>query len=171
MNLFIAVILLSACSAFAQTSAHVELAIRVRSDGVSFSLRDNIHLEIARENIGNKSLLICRQWGWGTGRTQVRVFDSRGKEVVTDFLPDELPPPPQPFDYVLLEPREFIGLHLEEPTTHFVNQPGEYELIVEYTSYLSEKYARDVMKMPDKPFWSRERGLVISNRIKLHITD
>jgi len=46
-----------------------------------------------------------------------------------------------------------------------------YELVVEYTSYLSEQYVREAMKMPDATFWSRERGPVLSNRIKLTITE
>jgi len=28
-----------------------------------------------------------------------------------------------------------------------------------------------VMKMPNDPFWSRERGAVLSNRIKLHVDE
>jgi hypothetical protein len=27
-----------------------------------------------------------------------------------------------------------------------------------------EDYAREAMKMPDSPFWSRERGAVLSNK-------
>ena len=53
----------------------------------------------------------------------------------------------------------------------FVNEPGEYEFVVEYTSYLSEHYAREVMKMPNVPFWSRERGIVTSNRIRVLVNE
>ncbi len=53
----------------------------------------------------------------------------------------------------------------------FLNEPGVYEFAVEYTSYLSEDYARDIMKMPRVPFWSRQRGTITSNRIKLRITE
>jgi hypothetical protein len=31
---------------------------------------------------------------------------------------------------------------VKEPVTHFVNKPGEYELVVDYRSYLSEHYRR-----------------------------
>jgi hypothetical protein len=103
-------------------------------------------------------------------RTNVRVFDSKGKEVRTEFLADELPPPPQPYDFVLLEPHQFVGTHLDGAAKEFVNGPGEYEFLIEYTSYLSEHYARDVMKMPSVPFSSRERGPVASTRVKIRIT-
>jgi len=71
----------------------------------------------------------------------------------------------------VLDGAQFVGTHVEEPVTHFVNKPGVYELVVEYTSYLSEQYAREAMKMPDATFWSRERGSVLSNRIKVTVTE
>jgi hypothetical protein len=105
-------------------------------------------------------------------RTDIRVFDSKGHEVRTDFLADELPPPPQAYDFILLGPGDFLGMHMGGPATEFVNKPGEYEFVVEYSSYLSEDFAREVMKMPAQvPFWSRERGATRSNRIKINITE
>jgi hypothetical protein len=99
------------------------------------------------------------------------VFDASGKEVVTTFLADELPPPPRPWDFVVLDSGQFLGTRVDEPVKHFVNKPGNYEFVVEYASYLSEQYAREVMKMPDAPFWSRERGPLLSNRIKVTVTE
>jgi hypothetical protein len=66
---------------------------------------------------------------------------------------------------------DFIGTRLEEPAKHFVTKPGDYEFVVKYTSYLSESFAREVMNMPNEPFWSRERGGIESNRIKLHVNE
>jgi hypothetical protein len=86
-------------------------------------------------------------------------------------MADELPPPPQPYDFILLAPGDFVGTRLEEPVKYIVTKPGDYELFVKYTGYLSEGYAREVMKMPDDPFWSRERGAIQSNKIKLHVTE
>jgi hypothetical protein len=158
-------------SVSAQRTTDPQLSIRLRSDKDSYSLRGEIHLEIIRENTGADRLLVCRQWGWGIARTEVHVFDATGKEVHTDFMADELPPPPQPYDFVLLSSGDFIGTRLEEPAKQFVTKPGEYEFVVKYTSHLSESYAREVMKMPNDPFWSRERGAVLSNRIKLHVNE
>jgi hypothetical protein len=164
-------LLVQTVSVTAQKTSDAQLGIRLRSSKDSYSLRGNVHLEIIRENTGANQLLVCRQWGWGIARTEVHVFDATGKEVRTDFMADELPPPPQPYDFVLLSSGDFVGTRLEEPAMHLVTKPGDYEFVVNYTSYLPESYAREVMKMPDAPFWSRERGAVLSNRIKLHIAE
>jgi hypothetical protein len=146
------------------------LKVTLRSGASSFSIKGTLQLEILRENVSGQTLIVPRWWGWGGGRTNVWVYDSNGKEVTTSSLADELPPPPQPWDFVVLDSGQFVGTRVEDPATHFVNRPGVYELVVEYTSYLSEQYARGAMKMPDDPFWSRERGPVLSNRVKVTIT-
>jgi hypothetical protein len=148
-----------------------KLGVTLASQQGTYSLHSDIQLTIIRENRGDQKLLVPRQWGWGLMRTDIRAFDADGNEVRTDFLADELPPPPQPYDFVLLEPGDFIGTHMGGPAKKFVNKPGEYEFVVEYTSYLSDDYAREVMKMPVQvPFWSREHGTTTSNRIKISIT-
>lgn len=149
-----------------------KLGVTLASQQGSYSLRSDIQLTIIRENRGEQELLVPRQWGSGVMRTDIRVFDAKGNEVRTDFLADELPPPPQPYDFVLLGPGDFVGIHIRGQAKEFVNKPGECEFVVEYTSYLSEDYARVVMKMPAQlPFWSRERGTTTSNRIKISITE
>ncbi len=130
-----------------------------------------MQLEIIRENVSNQSLVVPRWWGWGSGRTGIRVFDAHGKEVTSSFLANELPPPPQPWDFVVLDGGQFVGTRVDEPLTHFVDKPGAYELVIEYISYLSEHYAREAMKMTDAPFWSRERGPKLSNRIKVTVAE
>ena len=155
----------------AEENGHKILKVTLRSDVSTCSINGNLQLEILRENISSQSLIVPRWLAWGGGRTNIWVYDANGKEVTTSFLADELPPPPQPWDFVVLDGAEFVGVHMEEPVTHFVNKPGVYELVVEYTSYLSEQYAREAMKMPDATFWSRERGSVLSNRIKVTVTE
>ncbi len=46
--------------------------------------------------------------------------------------------PPQPYDFILLQPREFVGTRMGGAAKEFLNEPGVYEFVVEYTSYLSE---------------------------------
>jgi hypothetical protein len=156
---------------FAKETPQKMLKVTLRSDASSCSIKGNLRLEILRENVSSQSLIVPRWWGWGGGRTNVWVFDANGKEVTTSFIADELPPPPQPWDFVVPDGGQFVGTRVDEPVTHFVIKPGVYELVVEYTSYLSEQYAREAMKMPHAPFWSRERGPVLSNRIKVTITE
>ncbi len=154
---------------FAQQAANPKLKVRLRTGSSLYSISGNIQLEIVRENTGSGQLIVPRWWGWGGGRTNVWVYDAQGNEVTTTFLADELPPPPAPWDFVVLNPGEFVGMSVHEPLKHFVNKPGTYEFVVEYTSYLSEKFARKAMKMPDAPFWSRERGSTLSNRIRVTV--
>jgi len=158
-----------ALSVFAQNEPKLGVILRPEQD--SYSMHSDIRLVIVRENQGQQNLIVPRQWGWGVMRTVIHVFDTKGHEVRTDFLADELPPPPQSYDFIVLGPEEFVGTHMGAAAKEFVNGPGDYEFIVEYTSYLSDHYARDVMKMPALPFWSRERGTVTSNRIKLRVTE
>jgi hypothetical protein len=162
--------LATASPAFTQETRDKLLKISLRSESSSRSMRGDLRLEIVRENVSTHDLIVPRWWGWGGGRTNIWVYDDKGKEVVTTFLADELPPPPQAWDFIMLDVGQFVGTHVTEPVQHFVNKPGVYELVVEYTSYLSEQYAREVMKMPDAPFWSRERGSLLSNRVKVTVT-
>lgn len=148
-----------------------KLGIILRTEQGTYSMHSDIRLVIVRENQGQKNLIVPREWGSGVMRTDIHVFDAKGHEVRTDFLADQLPPPPQPYDFILLESGQFVGTHMGGAAKEFVNGPGDYEFVVEYTSYLSEHYAREVMRMPNLPFWSRERGTVISNRIKLRVTE
>jgi hypothetical protein len=157
--------------AFAQETSQKTLKMTLRSDTSTCSIKGNLQLELLRENVSSQSLIVPRWWGWGGGRTNIWVYDANGKEVTTSFLADEIPPPPQPWDFVVLDGGQFVGMRVDEPVSHFVNKPGVYEFVVEYTSYLSEQYAREVMKMPDAPFWSRERGPVLSNRFKITVTE
>jgi len=160
---------LSAFTAVAQVQPN--LAVRLSAEQSSYTLHDHVQLVIVRENRGDHNIAVPKELGWGIGRTNIRVFDAKGNEVRTPFLADELPPPPRPYDFLLLGPAGFAGTHVREAVTDLVNEPGEYELMVEYTSYLSEHYAREALKLPpDAPFWSQECGTITSNRIKLRIT-
>jgi hypothetical protein len=146
------------------------LAVSIRSPESSYNIKENVRLEIQLQNVGDESLLLCRSWGWGVGRTYVRVFDSRGKEVFTSFLADELPPPPQDKDFLQLNPNEFFGIRLSEDATHFLKTPGTYDIFVEYTSTVSEEWVHKYLRLPHLPLWSRDRGTVVSNKIRIEVT-
>jgi hypothetical protein len=98
------------------------------------------------------------------------VFDSNGKEVFTNFLADQVPPPPRDTDFVQLGYGEFFGKRLSEHATDLVNTPGTYDILVEYTSAVSEDWARKYVQLPKLPLWSREKGTIVSNRVRIEIT-
>ena len=145
------------------------LSVSLRSVKSSYSIKENISLEIQLENVGTESLLVCRKWGWGVGRMDVRVFDSKGKEVFTTNLADEIPPPLREKDFIELREGDFFGIRLSEDATHFVNTPGTYDFFVDYTSIVTEEWVRK-LKLPPLPLWSRERGRIVSNKVKIEVT-
>jgi len=146
------------------------LAVRLRFTKNQYSIRDRIELEIVRENVGDEPLSVSSLWFWGVMRTDIHVFDKAGHEIRTDVLADSVPYPPKPYDFVVLEPGEFLGTGLNESAKHFVNAPGEYDFEVEYTSEISEDWARKVLQLPpDVPFWSRKRGTISSPRVRVRI--
>jgi hypothetical protein len=172
MNRFVFALLIPlSCSLAASQAADLqpELSVTLRSIKSSYRITEEIQLEVQLLNSGYGSFLIRRPLGWGYGRTDIGVFDSKGKQVITTVLADELPPPPSEEDFLKLGPNEFFGVRVEEPTTNFVNAPGTYEFVVNYTSHVSEEWVRDHLKFP-LPFWSRGRGTVQSNRVRIVIT-
>ena len=167
MNRFVVrVLILLMCSLAAAQSADLEpeLTVTLRSMKSGYRITDEIKLEVELLNAGHRPFLIRRQLGWGYGRTDIGVFDSKGKQVVTTVLADELPPPPVAEDFLKLGPHEFFGVLVQEPITNFVNVPGTYQFVVNYTSHVSDEWVRDHLKLP-MLFWSRERGTVQSQRV------
>jgi hypothetical protein len=166
---------LSAIAAVLSAQENKELAkpalsVSVRSAEPSYSIKKNICLEIQLENVGKEPLLLFRSWGWGVARTNIRVFGVDGKEVVTTFLADQIPPPPTEADFIQLQPNEFFGIRLDESATHFVNAPGSYTVLVEYKSTVSEEWAVKYLRLPQIPLWSMERGTIVSNKVRIDVT-
>ena len=96
---------------------------------------------------------------------------SKGNENTEVLWPIDDPPPLTSTDFILLKSGDSLGTKLKMSVKQFVKSPGEYELFVEYRSYLSEDLARKYIPQHDVPFWSRERNTVTSNKIKLRITE
>jgi hypothetical protein len=92
-----------------------------------------------------------RSWGWGVARANIRVFGADGKEVVTTFFADQIPPTPAAADFIQLQPNEFFGIRLDESSTHFVNAPGTYTVLVEYKSTVSEEWAQKISSTATDP--------------------
>jgi hypothetical protein len=147
-----------------------QLSVRLTSDRASYSLRGNLQLEVVRENTGNSSVFIYRRWEWGAF-SKIRVFDSKGSEIKDVLWAIDDPPSLTSSDFILLNSGEFLGTQLTMSVTQFVKSPGDYEFFVEYKSYLPDDLARKYMQRRDVPFWSRDRSILTSNRIKLRVTE
>jgi hypothetical protein len=170
-RLWLLILLLGCLSHAQQIAKDGKLGVVIRTTSSAYRVSDTVQLEIQLSNIGTTPLLIRRQLGWGVGRTDIRVFDANGKEVFTSFLAVELPPPFKQGDFIQLAPNQFYGQRVDEAATHFVNKPGSYTLIVNYTQPFTEKFIRQNLKLPDVPLWGRERGTTESNRITFIVTE
>ena len=111
--------LLVASAVFAAGQSRPAVAVRVRFAKNRCSIRDKIELEIVRENVSHQRLAVSSLWFWGVMRTDIHVFDKAGHQIRTDVLPDSVPYPPKPYDFVVLGPGEFVGAALSESAKHF----------------------------------------------------
>ena len=166
----LAAVTLSTFLVSAQNAPKPQLSVRLTSDKDSYTLRGNIQLKVVRENTGNCSVAIHRRWEWGAS-SKIRVFDSKGSENKDVLYAIDDPPPLTSVDFILLKPGEWFGTQFNEVVRALVKSPGDYEILVEYRTYLSEDLARKYVPRRDAVFWSRERATVTSNRIKLRITE
>jgi hypothetical protein len=160
-------LLLFVCPIAAQRSSdQPKLAVSIRSVTTKYRINDEIRLEVQLSNVGHVPVLIRKEFFWGVGRTHIRVFDPRHKEVFTDFLADAVPWPPKEEAFLKLGPGEFFGTALVEAARDFVNNPGIYKFTVDYTSTVPEAWAHQYLKLPDVPLWTRERGTISSSEIQ-----
>jgi hypothetical protein len=169
MRSFLAVVISLAVLSVVALAQCPTLAVRLTSDKESYSVRGTLQLKVVRENPGNCSVVIPRRWEWGISK--IRVFDSEGIENkdVTYAIDD--PPALRSIDFIVLNPGEWFGTRFNSVVRAFVKSPGDYEFLVEYRSYLSEDLAKKYVPRRNGVFWSGERATVMSNRIKLRITE
>jgi hypothetical protein len=145
------------------------LQVSIKSGKSSYSLRGDLQLELTRKNVGDSDLAIHRRWEWGSSK--IRVFDSRNEELQDVFLRIDDPPVLDPSHFVVLKPGESDRTQIEGGVTEFVKNPGQYEFLVEYKSYLPEERARKYLNRKNVQFWSDKQGPVTSERIKVQITE
>ena len=79
VSMALSVFVLNALVLPEQNAKRQALSLSVRSTQKAYSFKGVVQLEIKLENVGDNAVLICRNWGWGVGRTDVQVFDSNGK--------------------------------------------------------------------------------------------
>lgn len=136
-------------------------------------MSDVLHLEAQLTNTGADTLYLFDDVCWNPGNfLNIHVFDVRGKEVSghSDFLRDCLPPPPARDDttrFFRLKPRTFYGVIEDFDVRELVPRPGEYIVVVNYLSGISEdwisKYGGE--RVAALPVWTREYPELSSNRL------
>jgi hypothetical protein len=56
-----------------------KLMLLIRTEKLSASMSEGLHLDIQFVNVGSGPLLLFRELGAGVGRTNLRIFDEHGK--------------------------------------------------------------------------------------------
>jgi hypothetical protein len=163
---FLSVVALST----AQSAKNEELMLTatLTSDKASYSLDDDIRLDVRVTNTGKSPLTVFGALLWGhAGGLVLRVTDTSNKEVPAKALDDDMVVPSTLEDrnsFVVLSPGHYLGRTRVEHLSELVDKPGTYFIQVQYISPVP----RDFGQGPD--FWSREKPPVWSNKIEVHVT-
>ena len=115
-----------------------------------------------------KDIFLYGRLGWGyLSSLTYTIRDASGKRVEPKILADDLTPPiarNDPTSFVKLPPDQFLGIHYLEGLDRLnLSRPGKYSIVVEYHCPIS---ATDVDL---RDFWSKEDGLITSNRVWIEV--
>jgi hypothetical protein len=174
INIVVFLLLLMGVSlAYSQTQkTNPKLEVSIRSQKITYSLKEDLQLEIQLTNTGTDSLFIDGGLFFDDGRLNLWIFDEKGKQVYPALPRDLLPPPPpNKRNFLELHTDEFFGLRINDPMKNLVNSPGTYEIVVDYMSFIPEDWARKYLRLPIAKLWTLERGKVTSNRIRITVTE
>ena len=157
------------------SSQTIQLALSIRAGQREFRMSDTLHLETQLTNTSADTLYLFDGVCWNPGNLlNIHAFDIHGKEVSgkSNFLRDCLPPPPARDDasrFIKLEPGTFYGVTEKFIVRELVPEPGEYIVVVNYRSGLSEdwilKYGGE--KITPLPIWTSDYPELSSNRLRL----
>jgi hypothetical protein len=152
--------------AFAAAAAE-PLKVVLSSARQTYSMSDRATFQVALVNTSDEQIRVYRilQWGHAAGFV-LHVFDENGIEVKSRFYDDYIPIPSTlntSDSYIILGPDHLLGTLRTDELADWGVKPGSYTIEVEYQSPILRKY-RD-----DDRFWSRDRGVLHSNRIVLQI--
>jgi hypothetical protein len=157
-------------------SRSLALELTLRPDHNVYRMSDTLHLETQLRNVGEGDVYIW-EWDmcWNPARgLSMRIIGADRKDVRSRFLLDCVPPPPlqgNPYAFVKLAPGTFYGHAEDFKLSDMVNQPGEYDVIVSFNSFLSSHWIAEYLgnePISKLPLWTMERPTVTSKRI--HIT-
>lgn len=133
----------------------------------TYAMSDHATFQVALVNASDERISVYRilQWGYAAGFVP-HVFDEKGNRVNLRAYDDYVPIPStlsKPDSYVILEPDHLLGTLRTDKFSDWGVKPGSYTIEVEYRSPVPGKYHNEAQ------FWSREKGVLRSNSITLHI--
>jgi hypothetical protein len=147
----------------ADSTPRLELTV---SGEVTVTMDDALELEVRVVNATQQDLWFFGdlRWGHRAGLVlNVGPWDREGPLPLfldhAEFTREELR---DPRSFVRLRPRALIGQQRRIKVSDLVRKPGEYRLWVEYDAPLPAAAF-------DRPFWSAERGTLMSRAVLLHV--
>lgn len=158
--------------------APTQLQVIVRTDHESYRISDTLRLETLLVNTGDEDVYV---WNWDLCWNPARglslhLIAPDGALAKGKVLLDCVPPPPvkgDPYQFVKIEPMTFHGRVDDLKIADFVETPGEYDLDVTFSSFLSRKWIRDFyadQAIAKLPLWTMTQPVLKSARIHLRIS-
>jgi len=142
------------------------LIVSIKTDKSVYGVADSLLLETAIENVGKEKIALYGDLSWGMSSSlSLWIRDSKGKDVESTFLDDELTPPPTSRDqFFYLQPGHFFGVRRNDAISSLnIAKPGKYTLTVEYHSPIPRDFAFGM------DIWSREDESVESPPVAIEI--
>ena len=133
----------------------------------TYAISDAATFQVALVNSSDERISIYRilQWDYAAGFV-LQVFDEKGNRVNLLRYDDYVPIPStlsKSDSSVILEPDHLLATLRTDKVSDWGVKPGLYTIEVEYRSPVPGKYHKEAQ------FWNREKGVLRSNSITLHI--
>ena len=153
------------------------LQLTVRTDQHTYRMSDKIRMETQLLNTGNEDVYIWEWdlcWNFARGLSMYLTTPD-GTPVQGDFLFDCVPPPPKEgnvYAFIKLEPGRFYGIADEIKVTDIVSKPGEYDIVVNYSSSISRSFIKEFLKhdpISTLPLWTMEQPAIKAPRVRIII--
>ena len=151
------------------------LELAVKTDRQAYRMSDKIRMETQLLNTGNEDVYI---WDWDFCWNPARglsmyLTTSDGSPAHGDFFFDCVPPPPKEgnvYAFIKLEPGRFYGVADEIKVTDVVSKPGEYDINVNYNSFVSRSFIKEFFKhdpISKLPLWTMEQPTITAPRVHI----
>jgi hypothetical protein len=145
------------------------LEVTLKTDKDSYKQGDVLTIQILLTNKSETPIYIYAQLDWGESASlSIWIKDAvSGKDIPQQFIADALTPPPTSKDaFVRLLPDHVYGVVFKTSLGDLnVKKSGAYELMAEYHSPIRSEMSFGL------PIWSREKGTITSNRVKMTVRE
>jgi len=144
------------------------LEISLVPDKFAYKPNDQITVQAMLTNSTRDTLYVYGVLGWGySASLTFHVIDANGRDVEPQTFDDSLTPPVPRNDrsvFVKLFPQHFLGTSYHSTIDELnMKRPGKYTLFVEYHSPIP------AASVELSPFWSREKGTIRSNLVRVEV--